>query len=199
MEMGPEEYERLIFFETAREKAAEDYQRNPLDAENLIRWGGALLELAQFQPGTGSIDMVQDAEAKLEEALKINPKLASALWCLGNAHTSHGFLLPEREQANDYFQKASNCFQRALEEEPNNELFKKAMEMSAKAPDLHQELHKQLSQQVTTGSSSGRAAAPKGSQKKGSSDLKYDVLGWIILAFGLSLWMKVGLPTQPPN
>ncbi|MCO5594487.1 hypothetical protein L7F22_048518 [Adiantum nelumboides] len=167
--------------------------------QNLIRWGGALLELAQFQPGAGSIDMVQDAEAKLEEALTINPKLASALWCLGNAQTSHGFLLPERDQANDYFQKASNCFQRALEEEPNNELFKKAMEMSGKAPELHQELHKQLSQQVSTGSSSGRSAAPKGSQKEGSSDLKYDVLGWIILAFGLSLWMKMGLPSQPPS
>ncbi|KAH7421492.1 hypothetical protein KP509_13G060400 [Ceratopteris richardii] len=197
MEMGPEEYERLLFFESAREKAAQEYQRNPLDAENLIRWGGALLELAQFQPGTGSIDMVQDAEAKLEEALKINPKLANALWCLGNAHTSHGFLIPESDKANDYFQKASSCFQRALEEEPNNELFKKAVEMSGKAPDLHQELHKQLSQsqQVST-SSFDRSAAPK---KKSSSDLKYDVLGWVVLAIGLSLWMKFGLPNPPSS
>eukprot|EP00250_Pteridium_aquilinum_P033627 c5959_g1_i1 orf=256-855(-) len=199
MEMGREEYERLIFFETAREKAEQDYQRNPLDAENLIRWGGALLELAQFQPGPGSIDMVQDAEAKLEEALKINPKLASALWCLGNAHTSHGFLLPESDQANDFFKKASDCFQQALEEEPNNELFKKAVEMSGKAPELHQELHKQLSQQASTGSTSGHSAAPKGSQKKNSSDLKYDILGWIVLALGLSLWMKTALQNQPSS
>lgn len=198
--MGREEYERIIFFETAREKAAEDYQRNPLDAENLIRWGGALLELAQFQSGPGSIDMVQDAEAKLEEALKINPKLASALWCLGNAQTSHGFLLPEADQASEYFKKASNCFQQALEEEPNNDLFKKALEMSGKAPELHQELHKQLSQQTSTGSpASGRTSAAKASQKKNSSDLKYDVLGWIVLALGLSWWMKTAMQNQPSS
>ncbi|KAH7299707.1 hypothetical protein KP509_24G025500 [Ceratopteris richardii] len=116
MEVGPEEYERLLFFESAREKAAELYEREPRDAENLIRWGGALLELAHFQPGAGSIDMVQDAESKLEEALKINPKLSSALWCLGNAHTSHGFLIPESDKANEYFEKATRCFQQAVEE-----------------------------------------------------------------------------------
>ena len=33
MEIGRDDYERLIFFEAAREKAAEDYCRNPLDAE----------------------------------------------------------------------------------------------------------------------------------------------------------------------
>lgn len=197
--MGRDDYERLIFFETAREKAAEDYQRNPHDAENLIRWGGALLELAQFQPGPDSVGMVQDAEAKLEEALKINPKLANALWCLGNAHTSHGFLLPETDKANELFKKASKCFQQALEEEPNNELFKKAVEMSGKAPDLHQELQKQLSQQASIGSTSGRSAASKGPQKKNSSDLKYDILGWLVLALGVSLWVRTALQSQPSS
>jgi tetratricopeptide (TPR) repeat protein len=99
---------------------------------NLTRWGGALLELAHFRQGQDSIDMVQDAVAKLEEALRINPRKHDALWCLGNAHTSQGFLVTETYKANAYFKKAARCFRRALDEDPNNELYQKALEMTEK-------------------------------------------------------------------
>jgi hypothetical protein len=54
-----EELERLMVVEQTREKAAAGYARNPKDADNLTRWGGALLELAHFRQGQDSIDMVQ--------------------------------------------------------------------------------------------------------------------------------------------
>lgn len=199
-----DELERLMFFESAREKAAADYELNPQDPDTLTRWGGALLELAQFQQGHESVEMVEAAESKLEEALKIDPKRHNTLWCLGNAQTSHGFLLTEPEKANVYFEKASKCFHQALDEEPHNELYKKALEMSAKAPDLHQELQKQLmAQQAVLGSTSGSGlgSAAKGQKKNKSSDLKYDVLGWIVLAVGVFAWIgmaKSAMQNAPP-
>eukprot|EP00246_Nothoceros_aenigmaticus_P009223 TRINITY_DN245_c0_g1_i3.p1 TRINITY_DN245_c0_g1~~TRINITY_DN245_c0_g1_i3.p1 ORF type:complete len:180 (+),score=28.78 TRINITY_DN245_c0_g1_i3:77-616(+) len=163
-----EELERLMFFEQAREKAAADYIRSPKDPDNLTRWGGALLELAQFRQGQDSIDMVQDAVSKLEEALRISPKKHDAHWCLGNAYTSQGFLVSETEKANDYFRKAVRCFQQALDEDPDSDLYQKALEMTLKAPALHQELQKQLaSQQVVAGG----GGVPLGA---GTSKVRYD-------------------------
>ncbi|KAI5071687.1 hypothetical protein GOP47_0013938 [Adiantum capillus-veneris] len=147
MSLPAEEYQRLLFFESARDKAAETYQHAPEDSDNLTRWGGALLELSQIQQGQHSLDLVKDAVSKLEEARNINPLKSDTLWCLGNAYTTHGFLIREGSLAKDYFQKASGCFLQALELEPNNELFQKALEMSAKAPALHEKLQSQLTAQ----------------------------------------------------
>ncbi|XP_059295293.1 mitochondrial import receptor subunit TOM20-like [Lycium ferocissimum] len=52
------DFDRLLFFEHARKTAETTYAKDPLDAENLTRWGGALLELSQFQSVTESKKMI---------------------------------------------------------------------------------------------------------------------------------------------
>lgn len=46
----------------------------------------------------------------------INPKKHDALWCLGNAYTSHAFLNPNQDEAKEFFNKASVYFKQALDE-----------------------------------------------------------------------------------
>ena len=137
----------MQFFEQARARAEQDHKANPSDAQVLTRWGGALLELAHFKQGPEAVQMIELAVSKFEAALAINPKKHDALWCLGNALTSQGFLFQEAERAGDFFDKAKTCFQRALNEEPTNEIYKKALEMTDKAPGLHAELQRQLAEQ----------------------------------------------------
>lgn len=196
------DFDRLLFFEHARKAAEATYAQNPLDADNLTRWGGALLELAQFQNVSDSKQMLQDAISKLEEALLVDPKKHDALWCIGNAHTSYAFLTPEQDEARDYFDKATQFFQRAVDEQPENELYRKSLELTAKAPELHVEVHKHgLGQQVVGGAGPATASSSKTVKKKISSDLKYDVLGWVILAVGIVAWVgfaKSHMPVTPP-
>eukprot|EP00854_Cymbomonas_tetramitiformis_P012303 gene12304-14530_t len=131
-----DELEKLIFFEHAREEAERDWRANNNDAAALTRWGGTLLELAHFKQGTEAVDLIEQSVSKLEAAIKINPKRHDALWCLGNALTSQGFLFPDAATANKYFDRARTCFQAALEEEPRNETYRKALEMTAKADHI---------------------------------------------------------------
>ncbi|THU68888.1 hypothetical protein C4D60_Mb08t08600 [Musa balbisiana] len=224
MDLQPNDFDRLVFFEHARKAAEAAYAVNPLDADNLTRWGGALLELSSFQSGDDSIKMVKDAISKLEEALGVNPSKHDTVWCLGNAHTSHAFFTPEHETAMVYFDKATQCFKQAVELDPGNELYLKSLDLSAKllsragfskdlifysvvlvfiseAPELHLELQRQMASQqashVTTSASSRKE--PK---KKVSSDLKYDILGWAILVVGIVVWVgmaKSHVPPPPPR
>ncbi|MQL94029.1 hypothetical protein Taro_026686 [Colocasia esculenta] len=202
MDLQQSEFDRLLFFEAARKTSEANYAKNPLDAENLTRWGGSLLELAAFQNGPECLNMIKEAVSKLEEALEVNPRKHDTLWCLGNAHTQHAFLAGDQETAKICFTKATECFQQAVEEDPGNELYLKSLEVTAKfsqTPDLHLELQRQASQQAAATSPS--ASNTKASKKKKSSDLKYDICGWIILAVGIVVWAgmaKSHVPPPPP-
>lgn len=46
----------------------------------------------------------------------INPVKHETLWCLGNAHTSSGFLNADLAEAKVNFDKASEFFQRAVDQ-----------------------------------------------------------------------------------
>ncbi len=74
------------------------------------------MELWGWMDGWTYLLCLSDAVAKLEEALRINPRKHDALWCLGNARTSQGFLVTDTDKANAYFKKAARCFQHALDE-----------------------------------------------------------------------------------
>ncbi|XP_019097518.1 PREDICTED: eukaryotic translation initiation factor 3 subunit B-like [Camelina sativa] len=52
---------KLLLFEQIRKDAEETYKLNPSDADNLTRWGGALLELAQFHSISDAKQMLQGA------------------------------------------------------------------------------------------------------------------------------------------
>ncbi|KAM2682635.1 hypothetical protein EV1_044355 [Malus domestica] len=204
MDLQHNDFDRILFFEHARKISEATYIKNPLDADNLTRWAGALLELSQFQNVLESKKMTQDAISKLEEALMINPRKHDALWCLGNALTACGFFTPDQKEARVYFLKASQCFQKALNEEPGNDLYRKSLEVAAKAPQLHLDLHKrglgQLGMEAAAGAGTGPSTSIGGktTKKNKNSDLKYDIFGWIILGVGIFAWLRYAKSHMPP-
>jgi tetratricopeptide (TPR) repeat protein len=101
--------ERKDFFEKARKQAEDDWHVNNRDASALTRWGGALLELANFLPGEEASSHVNEAVDKFHQALVIDPSRDDTLWCLGNAYTSQGFLCPLKGEAMVLFDKAKVC------------------------------------------------------------------------------------------
>ncbi|XP_021631327.1 mitochondrial import receptor subunit TOM20 isoform X1 [Manihot esculenta] len=160
MEFSQDDFDRLLMFEHTRKSAEATYAKDPLDADNLTKWGGALIELSQFQSVPDAKNMLTDAISKLEEALVINPAKADTLWYIGNANTSYAFLTPDLAEAKVYFDKASDYFQQAVDEEPSNDLYRKSLEVTAKAPELHMEIHKHgISQQALGGGSSASSNA----------------------------------------
>ena len=133
------------------------------------------------------------AVEKFLMALEVNPKKHEALWCLGNAYTSQGFLYAEAKKAQEHFDQAAECFQKALAEDPTSEVYKKALEMTAKAPALHMELQRQLSQQsalqqISTANEAPTASA-SGKGAEGGSDFYYDLAGWGILGLITVGWI----------
>ncbi|OVA09528.1 Plant specific mitochondrial import receptor subunit TOM20 [Macleaya cordata] len=198
MEIPESDFDRLLFFEHTRKNAEATYAKNPLDADNLTRWGGALVELSQFQNINDSKMMIMDAISKFEEALSVNPKKHDTLWFLGNALTSHAFLTPELDIAQTFFDKASEYFQQAIDEDPGNQLYLKSLEVNAKAPELHVEIHKHGLTQQALGGGSSTSSNAKGTKKKKNSDLKYDIVGWVILAVGFAAWVQITRSHVPP-
>lgn len=178
-----------------------DQQQDLFYLQALTKWGGALLELAHFRQGNEAYDMIEQAVGKFEEALSIDSKRHDALWCLGNAYTSQGFLSSDIDSANSYFNKAGDCFKRAVEQEPSNESYQRALEMSSKAPQLYVELQRQL-QEAGASMGSPRASSKqpgnnKSTAQKGKtfmSDFMYDIAGWGILVgliFGVAALSRV--------
>lgn len=196
----------------------------------LTRWGGALLELAHFRTGPDAVEYIKlarrggtfvfsrlrlsrtasravrrrhpQAVDKFESALKIEPRKHEANWCLGNALTSQGFLFAEDAVAKSYFTRARACFEKALREEPDNETYRKAVEMTSRAPALHAELQRQFAAQQLAedsagggsggggrgggrGGGKGAAAAPKDDE----SGWVYDIAGWVILGAIAAGWV----------
>ncbi|KAH9614075.1 hypothetical protein KSS87_003162 [Heliosperma pusillum] len=198
MDMGID-FDRLMFFEHSRKAAEASYAKNPFDADNLTRWGGALIELAQFQNSTAaSKQMLLDASSKLEEALEVNPRKHDAMWCLGNAYTTQAFVTPDFEEAKPYFQKATVCYQQAVEEDPTNELYKNSFEVSAKAPELHAEIKNNMGVAASSHSTRG-SSKKKETSGLGISDFAYDVMGWICLGVGTLVWVGFAKHHIPPT
>lgn len=207
--LSREDIERLMFFEQAREQAERDFKTNDKDALALTKWGGALLELAHFRQGNEAYDMIEEAIAKFEQALGIDGRRHDALWCLGNAYTSQGFLSAEGAAANAYFERAGGCFRKAVELEPSNESYRRALDMSGKAPQLYQELQRQLQAASAGGGSGGMSGpgSPRGGDPRGApkqkaliSDFWYDVGGWVCLVglvFGVAALSRTSAAGGP--
>ncbi|XLR48922.1 hypothetical protein HN51_033170 [Arachis hypogaea] len=161
MDLQQNDFDHLLLYEHARKTAEAGYAKNPLDADNLTRWGGALLELSQFQTLPEAKKMIEDAVSKLEEALVVNPKKHGTLWSLGKAHTSQAFLIPDCDEAKVYFDKGAEYFQQAVDEDPSNEQYHKSLEVAAKAPELHVEIHKHcgFAQQQSPGATGASTSA----------------------------------------
>ncbi|KAJ7004683.1 mitochondrial import receptor subunit TOM20-like [Populus alba x Populus x berolinensis] len=118
------------------------------------------------------------------------------VWFQENANSSYAFLTPDLSEAKNYFDKAADYFQQAVDEDSTNELFTTSLWKFA--PELHMEIHKHSSSQQTMGGESSPSSNAKGSKKKANSDLKYDVFGWIILAVGIVAWMGIAKSHVPP-
>lgn len=214
---GREEFERYLFFESQREQAARDHASNKDDPQALLRWGGALLELAHFRQGPESLNSIEQAVEKFEAALKLQADMHEAMWCLGNAFTAKGLLMPNAEQANQNFSKAAVQFKKALEADPTNAAYLRAMDMIGKAPGIYVEVQAQLQAQEQAreersaaersgggssarGGSGGSGSQPRGqaASKQGVSDFWYDVGGWVVLAGLVGGYLVAANSAAPP-
>ncbi|OIT29074.1 mitochondrial import receptor subunit tom20 [Nicotiana attenuata] len=175
-----------LLFQT-RLNAEAKYSLNPNDTQNLTQWGMALLQLAQYGTLQDSKKMVKEAISKLEEVAKIDSRKHEALWHLGKAHSAEAFLTSDSIETLSNFEKADLYFQKALDEDPRNEMYRKSMEANAQAMLLHMKLQLGTVQQASGGSSTSFNA--KSPAMKANHDLMYDVFGWVLLGAGIVAWL----------
>lgn len=137
--------------------------------------------------------------------MEIDDSRHDALWCLGNAYTSQGFLSADVEAANLYFERAGDCFKDAVKQEPSNDSYKRALEMSSKAPQLYLELQRQLQAAGASLGGSPRAEPSRGQAQKNKpmiSDFWYDMAGWgmlVALGFGIVALSRTSAGTAPSS
>ncbi|MCL7032250.1 hypothetical protein MKW94_021170, partial [Papaver nudicaule] len=132
-----------------------NYGDYPNDAANLTRWGAVLLDLTQFQTDAESKNLILDGISKLEEALSINPEMHDVIWCLGSGHMMHGLLIPDYNVARDYFDRAAEYYQQAVEKDPGNQKYLHSSIKIAEASKLHAEIYKHGVAQQAAGAGSG--------------------------------------------
>nr|GEZ44606.1 hypothetical protein [Tanacetum cinerariifolium] len=227
---------------------------------NLTRWGRALLDLSQFGTLNESKNVLREGVSKLEEALTINPAKHEVIWCLGTAYTTNAFQVSNYDEAQDLFDAAFQCFQKAVEESPETKhylqslatfaevcfstcMLKLDMYLSRTLRVRHQKNYKKCEAdkfpvtqsylvivsdavglearvctrwqvrklhkdnfpqggfdqaQQTLGEGPAESSRATRSTKNKSSDLKYDICGWVILAVGIFTWIGMAQSQMPP-
>ncbi|CAF2253321.1 unnamed protein product [Brassica rapa] len=203
MEFTTADVEKVFLFDHLRKGCEAQYAKDPLDSDNLLKWAGSLIELAQFQTVPDAKVMLNDAIFKLEEVLTLSPGKHQALWCLGNAYTTQAFLFPDADVAKGHFDKAVDYLQRAENEDPGNEIYRKALDVAIRGPEILMELNQNgMMQQALGGGGGGgpRAFASGGEniKTKKNNDFTYNVCGWIILACGIVAWVGMAKALGPP-
>ena len=102
---------------------------------------------------------------------------------LGERVDVAGIFISGSREGLQHFDEAKTCFQRALNEEPANEIYRKALEMTDKAPGLHAELQRQLAEQQIYHEASKTVQKSTKSvvldDRKVSADFWYGVGGWL--------------------
>ncbi|KAF3543753.1 hypothetical protein DY000_02008707 [Brassica cretica] len=223
MEFTTADVEKVFLFDHLRKGCEAQYAKDPLDSDtwrmiridmslslcgdiylqNLLKWAGSLIELAQFQTVPDAKVMLNDAISKLEEVLTLSPGKHQALWCLGNAYTTQAFLFPDADVAKGHFDKAVDYLQRAENEDPGNGIYRKALDVAIGGPEILMELKQDgMMQQALGGGGGGPSASSNASggkkAKKKNNDFMYNVCGWIILACGIVAWVGMAKALGPP-
>ncbi|CAH8349845.1 unnamed protein product [Eruca vesicaria subsp. sativa] len=201
MEFNTADVERFLLFDHVRKACEAQFAKNPLDSDNLLKWAGSLIELAQFQTIPDANVMLNDAISKLEDVLTWNPRKHQALCCLGNAYTTQAFLHPDADVAKGHFDKAAEYLQRAENEDPGNEIYRKALDDALRGPEMLMQLKQDemMQQALAGGGGGGNANGGKTNKKrKKNNDFTYDVCGWMILACGIVAWVSMAKSLAPP-
>jgi len=194
--MQQEEMERLIFFETTRQEAKAKTQENDKDIQAWLQLGGALLELAHFRRGTEAHEFLKDSIVAFEKVLQLDANKHEAMWCLGNALTSEGFLDIDRPSALRKFEEAKQYFIRAATAAPHNEHYQKSLSMAPKAPEIYDQVHSPEAQGIIP----GMGAPPGGGAEMdmgANDDFFWTCVGWGVLAASL-VTFALYAPKPPP-